>query len=183
MAAISQRKGKQRMKRIIIHWTGGVYSPNSLELEHYHYLIAYQKVRKEKGIVHTGKCKPEDNLDCTSGTRYAAHTGGGNTGSIGVAVCGMFGFKDRNHIGDYPIKPIQMEVLYELCAKLCKTYNIVIEKKTVLTHYEFGIQNPYTQSRGKPDISYLSTNPSLPSDKIGDFIRDKIKWYFKKLIK
>ena len=32
------------MKRIIIHWTAGTYAPNSsVELEHYHYLIGYEK--------------------------------------------------------------------------------------------------------------------------------------------
>ncbi len=27
---------------------------------------------------------------------------------------------------------------------------------------------------------YLASNPSLPSNKIGDFIRNKILWYFDK---
>ena len=50
-----------------------------------------------------------------------------------------------------------------------------------MTHYEFGKKNPYTTSRGKQDIIYLASNPSLPAGKIGDFIRNKIKWYFEKL--
>ena len=49
-----------------------------------------------------------------------------------------------------------------------------------MTHYEFGKKNPMTTSRGKADIIYLASNPSLPSNKIGDFIRNKILWYFKK---
>ena len=57
------------MKRIIIHWTAGTYSPNSVELEHYHYLIGFEKLPSERGIIHTGKCKPEDNLCCTDGRR------------------------------------------------------------------------------------------------------------------
>ena len=128
-----------------------------------------------------GKFKPEDNLDCTSGNRYAAHTGGGNTGSIGISICGMLGYRDTKHIGNYPIKPVQMEVCYELCAKLCRRYNIEISKENIMTHYEFGKKNPYTTSRGKQDIIYLASNPSLPAGKIGDFIRNKIKWYFEKL--
>ena len=92
----------------------------------------------------------------------------------------MLGFQDIKHIGNYPIKPIQMEVCYELCAKLCHQYNIPIQKSTVMTHYEFGKKNPMTTSRGKADIIYLASNPSLPSNKIGDFIRNKILWYFKK---
>lgn len=169
------------MKRIIIHWTAGTYKPNSVEFEHYHYLIDYNKDSKEKAQVCYGKFKPEDNLDCTSGNRYAAHTGGGNTGSIGVSICGMLGYRDTKHIGNYPIKPVQMEVCYELCAKLCRRYNIEISKENIMTHYEFGKKNPYTTSRGKQDIIYLASNPSLPAGKIGDFIRNKIKWYFEKL--
>jgi len=168
------------MKRIIIHWTAGTYAPNSVELEHYHYLIGYEKLPSERGIIHLGKCKPENNRDCTGGAPYAAHTGGGNTGSIGVAVCGMLGFRDIRHIGNYPIKPVQMEVCYKLCAALCRKYDIPIGKSTVMTHYEFGKKNPMTTSRGKVDIIYLSSNPSLPSNKIGDFIRKKILWYFTK---
>ncbi len=166
------------MKRIIIHWTAGTYSPNSVEIEHYHYLIGYEKLPSERGIIHTGKYKPEQNLCCTDGSPYAPHTGGGNTGSIGVAICGMLGYRDIKHIGNYPIKPVQMEKCYELCAELCRKYNIPIEKSTVLTHYEFGKKNPMTTSRGKVDIMYLASNPSLPSNKIGDFIRNKILWYF-----
>ena len=169
------------MKRTIIHWTAGTYKPNSVEFEHYHYLIDYNKDSKEKAQVRYGKFKPEDNLDCTSGNRYAAHTGGGNTGSIGISICGMLGYRDTKHIGNYPIKPVQMEVCYELCAKLCRRYNIEISKENIMTHYEFGKKNPYTTSRGKQDIIYLASNPSLPAGKIGDFIRNKIKWYFEKL--
>ena len=68
------------MKRIIIHWTAGTYQPNSTEFEHYHYLI------NRDGLVIKGKHSVQDNKNCTDGN-YAAHTGGGNTGSIGVAVC------------------------------------------------------------------------------------------------
>ena len=72
------------MKRIIIHWTAGTYQPNNTDFEHYHYLV------NGDGMVINGKFKPEDNLNCNDG-KYAAHTGGGNTGSIGIAMCGMSG--------------------------------------------------------------------------------------------
>ena len=74
---------------------------------------------------------------------------------------------DIRHIGNYPLKPVQMEVCYELCARLCIKYKIPISKETIMTHYEFGKKNPYTTSRGKQDIVYLSTNPSLPAGKSG----------------
>ena len=89
------------MKRIIIHWTGGVYVPNNIDLEHYHFLI------DGNGRVHLGKYPPEANKNCNDGI-YAQHTGGGNTGSIGVALCGMFGYKTRNNPGNYLLKEIEI---------------------------------------------------------------------------
>lgn len=169
------------MRRIVIHWTAGIYTPNSIEKEHYHYLIGYepsQRTPKGKAKVYEGIYKPEDNFSCR--TRYAAHTAGGNTSSIGVAICGMLGFVDMHHIGDYPIKPVQAEACYDLCAKLCRKYNIPVQKNTVLTHYEFGRQHPYTKSKGKPDIMYLAPNPSLCANEIGDYMRAKIQYYINK---
>ena len=63
------------MKRIILHWTAGTYYPTEYEKEHYHFLI------DKTGKIYSGKFSPENNEICRIG-KYAAHTGGGNTGSI-----------------------------------------------------------------------------------------------------
>ena len=96
------------MKRIIIHWTAGLYYPTELEKTHYHFLV------DKDGNVHEGKFKPENNLRCAAGY-YAAHTGGGNTGSIGVSMCAMAGFKNRRECGSYPITGKQFESAMKLC--------------------------------------------------------------------
>ena len=49
------------MKRIIIHWTAGLYYPTELEKTHYHFLV------DKDGKVHEGKFKPENNLRCAAG--------------------------------------------------------------------------------------------------------------------
>lgn len=162
------------MKRIILHWTAGSYQPNHTDFEHYHYLVNGQ------GLVIEGKYKPEDNLDCTDG-KYAQHTGGGNTGSIGVSMCGMLGFKNRANVGQYPLTKAQVERCFKLVAELCKKYNIAITPQTVLTHYEFGKSHPKTKSAGKIDIVYLPPYPTVEQNKIGDFIRGKVQWYYKNL--
>lgn len=162
------------MKRIILYWTAGSYQPNHTDFEHYHYLVNGQ------GLVIEGKYKPEDNLDCTDG-KYAQHTGGGNTGSIGVSMCGMLGFKNRANVGQYPLTKAQVERCFKLVAELCKKYNIAITPQTVLTHYEFGKSHPKTKSAGKIDIVYLPPYPTVEQNKIGDFIRGKVQWYYKNL--
>lgn len=158
------------MKRIIIHWTAGGYFPTEYEKEHYHFLV------DRDGNIHNGKFKPEDNEICKAG-KYAAHTGGGNTGSIGVAICSMAGFKNQNLVGNYPILKKQFESTMEFCACLIKKYGLEITPQTVMTHYEFGMKNPKTTSAGKIDIIYLPPYSWVAKNEIGSFIRSKIKWY------
>lgn len=160
------------MKRIIVHWTAGTYQPNNTDFEHYHYLV------NGDGLVINGKYTPEDNLNCNDG-KYAAHTGGGNTGSIGVAMCGMAGFANRQNAGKYPLSKVQCERAFKLIAELSKKYNITITPQTVMTHYEFGLKHRNTSSAGKIDIIFLPPYPDTEQAKIGDFIRAKARWYLK----
>ena len=158
------------MKRIIIHWTGGTSVPNSHEIECYHYLV------DGLGKIHMGKFEPIANEVCKTNL-YAAHTGGGNTGSIGIALCGMFGFKDKHNIGNYPITKVQFEAAMQLCAKIAQKYEIPVSKTTIITHYEFGITHPKTTSAGKIDIIFLPPYSWVAKDDVGEFIRTKIRWY------
>ena len=80
------------VKRIILHWSAGRYYPSEFEKRYYHFLIDVE------GNVYSGLFKPEDNDNYLDG-KYAAHTGGGNTGSIGVCLCGMFGFQSSSNCG------------------------------------------------------------------------------------
>lgn len=158
------------MRKIIIHWTAGTGSPNSTDKMHYHYLI------NDKGEIINGRYKPEDNENCSDG-RYAQHTGGGNTGAIGVAFCGMCGFSSCNNVGKYPLTKKQCEAGFKFIAQLALKYNIAITSQTVMTHYEFGLKNPKTSSAGKVDIVYLPPYPTVSKSQVGDFIRNKIRWY------
>ncbi len=162
------------MKKVVIHWTAGANQPNNTDYEHYHYLV------NKDGIVIAGKYTPEDNENCNDG-KYAQHCGGGNTGAIGVSMCGMYGFKDKNNVGEYPLTKKQCEATFKLVAELCKKYNIAITNKTVLTHYEFGQSHRNTSSYGKIDIVYMPPYPEIEKNKVGDFIRNKVRWYFERL--
>jgi len=158
------------MKNIIIHWTAGGHVPTSYEKEFYHFLV------DSLGKINLGRFKPEANLVCRQGM-YAAHTGGGNTGSIGVALCAMANFKNKNDVGDFPITKTQFEAAMKLCAQLAKQYNIDITPDNVMTHYEFGQKHPETTSYGKIDIIFLPPYPWVSQEDVGSFIRSKIRWY------
>lgn len=159
-----------KLNKIVLHWTAGSYTPNSVDLQHYHYLI------DKNGRVNYGFYKPEDNENCNDG-RYAAHTGGGNTSAIGVALCGMLGYTSPKHVGSYPLTKVQCEAGFAFVAELAEKYNIPIDAEHIMTHYEFGKAHPRTTSAGKIDITYLPAYPEVKQDQVGDFIRNKIKWY------
>lgn len=146
--------------------------PNSTEFQHYHYLI------DKDGVTHEGVYKPEDNENCTDG-RYAAHTGGGNTGSIGIALCGMLGYKSPQNVGAYPLTAKQVEAGFKLCAGLIKKYKLQLSN--VITHYEFGKLHPESTSAGKIDITYLPSYPDVKAEEMGGFIRSKIRWFLERI--
>ena len=163
------------MKRIIIHWTGGTNQICQTDFEHYHYII------NGDGLICAGRYTPKDNENCNDG-KYSQHTGGGNTGSIGVSMCGMY-VPSGTPIQQtkYPLTKRQVEACFKKVAELCKEYKIAVTPQTVLTHYEFGKANPKTSSAGKIDITYLHCYPEVKKDEMGDFIRNKVKWYLSKL--
>lgn len=164
--------GKNGLKRIIIHWTAGVNEANATDKSHYHFIV------NGKGQVLKGNYIPEDNANCNDG-KYAAHTGGGNTGSIGISICGMYGYcEGKPNSTKYPLTAQSCEACWKKVAELCKTYSIPITPETVMTHYEFGKSHPGTSSRGKIDIVYLPHQPHLKRDEIGGYIRNKVKWYY-----
>ncbi|MCI1273882.1 MAG: N-acetylmuramoyl-L-alanine amidase [Clostridiaceae bacterium] len=158
------------MKKIVIHWSAGGYFPNEHDKLCYHFLI------DKNGKIYKGRYAPENNEVCKIG-HYAAHTGGGNTGAIGVSMCAMAGFKNKNSVGHYPITKNQFEATMRLCAELCKKYKIEVTQSTVFTHYEFGKRNPNSTSAGKIDIIFIPPYPWVAELDVGSFIRSKIKWY------
>lgn len=153
-------------RNIILHWTAGNYTPNQTDLLHYHYIIDSQ------GNISKGKYSPDDNLNCMDG-RYAAHCGGGNTGRIGLAVCCR-----KNE--DTPPTRKQIETMCNLAAHLCFTYGL--RPENCMTHAEFGQQHPKSTSFGKIDINSLPYANVSGIKACGDYLRNKIKWYYNRLV-
>lgn len=162
------------LNKITIHWTGGIHFPNMKEFNAYHYLV------DRDCRVHEGFFKPEDNLDCKDG-KYAAHCGGGNTGNIGVAMCGMFGYKSPVNCGEFLITKYQFEKTMKLVAELCFKYGILVTPATVFTHKEFNETHPNASKKVKCDIEYIAPYPWVKEEECGAFIRSKIKWYLERL--
>lgn len=158
------------LTKICLHWSAGSNYPCKTDSNAYHFLV------DKNGKVYNGDFKPEDNLNCYDG-KYAKHCGGGNTGCIGISCCGMYGFDLKNKQTKYPLTQKQVESMCAKVAELCTKYGILITDKTVFTHYEFAQTHPKSTSRGKIDFTYLPYLPNLQKERIGSYLRNKIKWY------
>ena len=160
------------LNKICLHWTAGANNHIRVDLEAYHYCV------DKYGRIYQGTHKPEDNLNCYDGN-YAKHCGGGNTGCIGLSVCGMAGFDFKNKKTNYPLTQNQIEALCCLAGYLSLKYGILINEKSVFTHYEFDQRQRKRQ--GKIDITLLNYLPALSKDEVGSYLRTKSAWYKQKI--
>lgn len=160
------------LNKICLHWTAGANTPCNVDLKAYHFCI------DKYGRIFKGYYKPEDNLNCQDGN-YAKHCGGGNTGCIGLSVCGMYGFDLLNKKTKYPLTQNQIEALCCLTGYLSNFYSIPINEKTVFTHYEFDARQKKRQ--GKIDITHLPYLLTLSVDEVGSYLRQKSAWYKQKI--
>ena len=162
------------MERIIAHWTAGTNVASDLDRRHYHKLV------EGDGTVVHGTNEIADNI-VTSDGNYAAHTLHLNTGSIGIALCGMAGAMERPFDpGRYPLNEHQFEAGCELIADLAVKYRITVARRTVLTHAE--VQPTLgVRQRGKWDITrlpwLLSLRGAIP---VGDYMRSRVLGYLGK---
>lgn len=156
------------MKRIIWHWTAGGHRASGLDRSHYHYMF------EGDGTEVKGQYQPEANLDTS--TPYAAHTRGCNTGSIGLAVCGMLGAKSHPTFspGRAAMTEASIAAMIRKTADLCEKYGIEVTRQTVLSHAEVQPTLGIKQN-GKWDISWLP-GMAHPIDPVavGDELRARV---------
>lgn len=147
----SDAKGPGRIRRLVLHHTGGANSASSEDKQAYHILV------NRVGHVSRGDHAITDNLDCTDDD-YAAHTMRLNTGSIGVAICAMAGAHEEPFApGPYPIKPAQWNAALLACADLCERYRLAPAPRSLLMHCE--VEAVYGVKQNKWDIKFRTWEP------------------------
>lgn len=158
------------MKRVILHWTAGTSAVSALDRQHYHRIV------DGEGSIFAGIWPIAANEVIKPGSSaYAEHTRHCNTGSIGVALCGMVGAVERPFsAGLHPINELQLRAAAQLVADLCHQYGIPVTPSTVLTHAEVEPTLGIAQ-RGKWDIARLPWRPDLVGPRpVGDHIRQLV---------
>jgi hypothetical protein len=157
------------MKRVILHWTAGGYTASDDDKQHYHFMV------EQGGQLVKGHHSVADN-ETTRDRVYAAHTRMCNTGSIGVAICGMAGSDPRGPFGDYPVTHAQYEIACRIVAELCIAYGIPVARHTVLNHGEVKKILGVSQ-RGKWDVMVLPFKPMLSPEEVGEYFRTRVAYY------
>nr|WP_184203530.1 N-acetylmuramoyl-L-alanine amidase [Armatimonas rosea] len=156
------------MQRVIIHWSEGRNLSNDTDREHYHLLIEQAEAGQVRVI--RGDHSIADNASTGDGD-YAAHTRDCNTGSIGVALCGMMGCQESPfQAGPAPITLAQWRLLEQVVAELCQRYRIAVTPETVLCHGEVQ-RNLNIRQRGKWDPMRWPWDLSVPGSQIGSQFR------------
>lgn len=160
------------MNRIVMHHTGGEYTPNGLDKR------AYHRLTTGDGEVINGQFPISANAPgkLVSGA-YAAHTASLNGGSIGSSLCSMAKALWSNPKGStaaFP-KPGQVDAFLLDIAKLSKEYNIPVTRETILSHAEVEPTLKVKQS-GKWDFDYDIWGKSAVRNAIaiGDELRKEI---------
>jgi hypothetical protein len=156
------------MKRVIVHWTAGQHRASETDRKHYHILV------ESDGELVRGIHTIEDNVT-TKDQRYAAHTLGFNTGSIGISACCMAGASEQPFkAGNCPMTRRQWERLAQVAAELCQFYRIPVTPQTVLGHGEVEV-NCGKPQRGKWDPLILPWNPALSRTEVGTMFRAMVQ--------
>lgn len=152
------------VKYIILHWTAGNYVPNYIDMESYDLLLTGD------GLRMIGNHELDNNK---------ASTAGMNSITYNIACCGG--------LNSTPLKKVQCEAFFKVVAEKLKQFNLTVDK--VYTHAEIGeMCKNKTITKLLPYNSYLNNNigkidlTKLPYDlqgkSSGDFIRNKILWYY-----
>jgi hypothetical protein len=145
-----------QVRRVILHWTAGGPYPSAYERLHYHLLID-QNGTAHKGLFPTGRWPP--------------HTRLLNTGSVGIALCGMRGATDSPFApGPSPITERQITALSRVAAAVLTRYGILPNERTCLTHCEVTHAYGIVQ-RGKWDISWMPGMAHPMTNTAGDRLR------------
>jgi hypothetical protein len=150
---------------ISLHWTAGYYTPNELEMAHYHGGVIYED----------GRATAEKWNDYN---RVLPHTYGRNGELIGLTVCAMANATTGN-FGPAPVRPEQIDELCLMAAEVA--YLKGIDTSQIRTHAEWAIIDGYGPQSGdretRWDLSILNPGPCTAeiARKNGDELRRRIR--------
>lgn len=154
-------------RRIVLHWSAGTHHASTYEREHYHFLV------EGDGTVVEGVPVAANLRRLEAGNRYAAHTRGMNSYSVGIALCGMHGAVPGGTFGAFPLLEEQVAEGCIFVGWLCHLWGLPVTRDTVFVHSEaervHGVEQP-----GKWDIDVLQFRPDDTPEQVADWLRERV---------
>lgn len=158
-----------RPRGVVLHWTGGGPTANSVDLGAYHFVVEHD------GRVRAGSWPVAANMCRVGGSNYAMHTGGFNSYRIGISGAGMMDYKSPEDPGPYPLTEVQVGRMTELAAYFLDLAEADPRDPVRLcTHREVWTLHAIKGTRNhlKKDIEFLPFRPELSPAEVGDHLRD-----------
>jgi hypothetical protein len=166
-----------RPRGFVLHWSGGRHLSNAVDRRAYNALVEWRGAEGARIIEGDHGLTSNLRLPLVSG-RYAQHTGGFNSGRIGLAFCGEFNAENGL---------VEAQVLAGLrfVAECCLEWDLnPMRADTLCSHFEawtiHGVRG--TQNHVKPDIRRLRFRPTLTESQVGEWIRDTAAGYLLDLL-
>lgn len=153
------------VKRVVMHWTAGNYTPNWLDRAHYHFVVT------GKGEILKGPRAPG---------KYLPHIRNLNTGSVGLSLCAMRNADKERKRGVYsvPLTEVQWERACQAAADILAAYGLTLSERTLLCHSEAERVYGVTQA-GKWDVDVLPWDLKLTPSQVHAQMRNKTAWYLR----
>jgi hypothetical protein len=155
-------------RRIICHWTGGGPRANDIDRQSYHFIVEHD------GRVVPGVHGIAANMrQIGRNAAYAAHTGGFNSFSIGLAFAGMAKWVPGGKTA-FPLTKVQIETGIGFVALACRRYHLDPSNPLHLfTHTEAWTLHKVkgTVNDQKTDITHLPFLPALGPTQVGPYLR------------
>ena len=153
---------------VVLHWTGAKGVPNRIDREAYHLLV------QPDATVVQGHYPVRANMRRLRDNAYAHHTGGFNSYRVGIAACGMLGYRSCSQPGPEPLTEPQVRRMCEVAAYFVQLAALdALRPQHVCTHYEvwtlLGIRGQVNHQ--KLDITCLPYLPQLGKDEVGPYLR------------
>lgn len=158
-------------RRIVLHWTGGGRTANSVDRKAYHYVVEHD------GNVVQGVHPVAHNMRKLTDDSYAHHTGGFNSFSVGISFAGMKGAESLANPGPAPLKSGQVLAGLTFVAECCDAWSLDPRDPDHVFHHREAWELHRvkgTQNHKKKDITFLPFMPELGFSETGPWLRRKI---------
>jgi hypothetical protein len=158
-------------KRIIWHWTGGGSRANSTDKAAYHWIVEHD------GKIVAGDMPVAANMQRVHNqARYAKHTGGMNSFSVGISFAGMRGAVSPLRPGPDPINENQVLAGLRFTAACCVAWRLDPLNPAHCFHHREAWELHRVkgeQNHTKIDITFLPFLPHLRPQQTGEWLRQK----------